>query len=198
MGEASVDKICITENTFRNEKKRAKSTYKDLTFKQPRCEKVPTDLSPKEAARMDVLLEEFTELKATILKGNLDSATAFRLVTLIQYLKQTLAKKNLEIAGLKESRQPHCNEFRLSETIDKYERALLSSRQQIENLEYEIQALKASRSESNEEERVFEFGFRDNFRELRSSSRRLRNERAERNDSSSKKSLRKKSFLKSI
>jgi hypothetical protein len=47
---------------------------------------------------MDVLFEEFSELKTNILKGQLDSSTAFRFVTLIQYLKQILNKKNIEIA----------------------------------------------------------------------------------------------------
>ena len=44
---------------------------------------------------MDVLLDEYTELKSRVMKGNIDSNTGFRLITLIQYLKQTLNKKNI-------------------------------------------------------------------------------------------------------
>lgn len=54
---------------------------------------------------MDVLLEEYNELKTSIMQGQLDSSTAFRLITLVQYLKQTLNKKSMEIAELKESRR---------------------------------------------------------------------------------------------
>lgn len=46
---------------------------------------------------MDILLQEFGEIKGNILRGMLDSSTAFRLVTLIQYLQQLLTKKNNQI-----------------------------------------------------------------------------------------------------
>ena len=44
---------------------------------------------------MDVLLEEYNQLKTSLMQGQLDSNTAFRLMTLVQYLKQTLSKKSI-------------------------------------------------------------------------------------------------------
>lgn len=52
---------------------------------------------------MDVLFDEYNYLKSIVMRGNIDNSTAFRLITLIQYLRQTLSKKNIENAELKES-----------------------------------------------------------------------------------------------
>lgn len=50
-----------------------------------------------------MLFDEYNYLKSIVMRGNIDNSTAFRLITLIQYLRQTLSKKNIENAELKES-----------------------------------------------------------------------------------------------